>query len=336
MREKHASIHLRSIWLLLILLIGGVSLATNGSASQSNTHRPSPNAADLPYTAYLPLVAYSTSDWTQHAHDAQHTGYTSEAVETPWRWKWAWNGPNSSGGVAANKTALPKNVQPVTGGGRVYVARGVDGVFALNIADGAQLWASNPGGSLDSTPAFDGSSSSLYVTSTDGYVYRLNAASGAVIDSFNTGSSITTPPALVSDRLFVSSGSAVYALDKLSMDQIWKYTAGSAVQTPPAYAASRNVVIVGTANLYVHAIKNSDGTRLWQVRPTVHSPGDASVEYTWGWPVVADQAGLVLIKLRTLLGYPVDFRHLPHHQPGYPPKLAEPSRRSIPLCTQPR
>jgi hypothetical protein len=82
------------------------------------------------------------------------------------------------------------------------------------------------------------------------------------------------------------------------MDQIWRYTAGSAVQTPPAFAASRNLVIVATANLYVHAIQNSDGTRLWQAKPTVHSPGDASVEYTWGWPVVADQSGLVLIKLR--------------------------------------
>jgi hypothetical protein len=166
------------------------------------------------------------------------------------------------------------------------------------MADGAELWASHPGGSINSTPAYDSGSSSLYVTSTNGYVYRLNAASGAVIDSFNTGASLTTPPTLVDDRIFVSSGSAVYAVDKLSMDQIWKYTAGSAVQTPPSYSASRNIVIVGTANLYVHAIKNSDGTRLWQVKPTVRSSGEASVEYTWGWPVVADQAGLVLIKLR--------------------------------------
>jgi hypothetical protein len=300
MLKKRSPLHLRHIWLLLILLIGGISQPVHGLASQSSALPQSPNAAALPYASYLPMVArtISTSDWTQHAHDAQHTGYTSAAVEAPWRWKWAWNGPNSSGGVTANKTALPRSVQPVTGDGRVYVTRGVNGVYALSITDGSELWSSNPGGSLNSTPAYDSASSSLYVNSTNGYVYRLDASTGGIIDSFNTGSSLTTPPALVSDRLFVSSGTTVYALNKLTMDQIWRYTAGSAVQTPPAYSASRDVVIVATANLFVHAIKNSDGTRLWQAKPTVHSPGDPSVEYTWGWPVVADQAGLVLVKLR--------------------------------------
>jgi hypothetical protein len=298
MLKKHSLTPLRSLCLLLILLIGGASYPSGGLAVQSDTISQSPAAPDLTYTTYLPLVSYTTSDWTQHAHDAQHTGYTSLAVDTPWRWKWSWNGSNSSGGVTANKTALPREVQPVTGGGRVYVARGVDGVYALNIVNGAELWASSPGGSLNATPAYDTGSDSLYVNSTNGYVYRLNAANGSVIDSFNTGSSITTPPALVSDRLFVSSGSAVYAIDKLSMDQIWRYTAGSTVQTPPAYSTSRNAVIVGTANLFVQAIKNSDGTRLWQSKPTVHNAGDPSVEYTWGWPVVADGAGLVLLKLR--------------------------------------
>ena len=296
MPKHRMHILLRCISFLLILFVGLFPLPASFMVSQVGAGLSSSNAAEPPYLSYLPFVSFTSSDWTQHAHDAQHTGYTEQAVETPWRWKWSWNGPNSSGGVITNKTSLPKDVQPVTGGGRVYVARGASGVYALNQADGTQLWASNPGGSINSTPAYD--SDSLYVTSTDGYVYRLNAASGSVIGSFNTQSSITTPPALVQDRLFVSSGIAVYAIDKLSMNQIWKYTAGSAVQTAPAYSVSRNLVVIGTANLYVHGIKNTDGTRAWQVKPTVHNPGDASVEYTWGWPVIADQTGLVLVKLR--------------------------------------
>jgi hypothetical protein len=285
------------VFFSLVFLTGNAvfSPVTN---SQAGNQVNAAEAAQLPFKVFLPSLLVSSDEWMQHAHDFAHTGYVAQAVETPWRWKWSWNGSNSAGGVVSNKTSLPRNVQPITGAGRVYVARGANGVVALNQANGTELWSSSPGGSINATPAFDYGSSSLYVTSTNGYVYRLNPANGAVIDSFNTQSTISTSPTLYQDRIFVSSGSAVYALDKLSMDQIWRYNAASPVQTSPAYSASRNVVVVGSANLNVHAIKNSDGTRHWQVRPTVHSPGDAGVEYTWGWPVIADQNGLVLIKLR--------------------------------------
>jgi hypothetical protein len=288
---------------LLIIFASLVFLAGRGASTsvtgwQAENQPMAAQAQQLAYQNYLPSISVSSDEWTQHAHDAQHTGYAEKAVETPWRWKWSWNGSDSSGGVVANKISLPKNVQPITGGGRVYVARGANGVVALNQANGAELWVSNPGGSINATPAFDYGSSSLYVTSSNGYVYRLNAATGGVIASFNTLSTLSTPPTLYQDRIFVAAGNHVYALEKLNLGQIWRYNAASPVQTPPAYAASRDVVVVATANLNVHAIKNTDGTRHWQVRPTVHSPGDANVEYTWGWPVIADRNGLVLIKLR--------------------------------------
>ncbi|MER3457429.1 MAG: hypothetical protein C4309_01070, partial [Chloroflexota bacterium] len=64
------------------------------------------------------------TEWTQFAHDAQHTSYTDQVVPTPWRWKWAWNGPDPNGAVSPGKFGLPRNVQPITGGGRVYIAAG--------------------------------------------------------------------------------------------------------------------------------------------------------------------------------------------------------------------
>jgi hypothetical protein len=276
---------------LLPLILGEKS---NNPAPTSSPAR-TPSATLPPPSTPLPG---SASSWTQHAHDAQHSGYTDQVVEAPWRWKWSWNGPNSSAGVSANKTSLPREVQPVTGGGRVYVARGVDGVYALSELNGSELWSSNPGGAMNSTPAYDMASDTLYAASDDGRVYRLNASSGSVIDSFDTGSSISTPPALINDRVFVSSGNKVFAINKSSMQQIWSYDAGSPVQTAPAYSASKDRVVVGTADLYVHAIQNSDGTRAWRTKPTVHNAGDPSVEYTWGWPVIADVHGLVLMKLR--------------------------------------
>jgi|GEM_PF-6850645 len=95
-------------------------------------------------SVYLPLVfrdfpgSGQSEEWSQHAHNAQRTGYTPQTVPYPWRWRWSWNGPNARGGVAKVTTngSLPRNVQPITGGGRVYIAAGVDGVFALSEANG--------------------------------------------------------------------------------------------------------------------------------------------------------------------------------------------------------
>ena len=114
------------------------------------------------------------SEWSQHAHDAQHTSYTDQIVPTPWRWKWSWNGPNSTGGISTDKIyypgssnfttpGLPRNVQPITGGGKVYIAAGVYGIYALNEIDtngdsfADVLWNVNPvaSGGFYSTPAYD-------------------------------------------------------------------------------------------------------------------------------------------------------------------------------------
>jgi hypothetical protein len=60
------------------------------------------------------------------------------------------------------------------------------------------------------------------------------------------------------------------------------------------------VVIVATEpDLYVHAIDNADGSQKWRIRP-VHTSRDFEdpTEYRNGWPVIAENAGYVLIKVR--------------------------------------
>jgi len=60
------------------------------------------------------------------------------------------------------------------------------------------------------------------------------------------------------------------------------------------------VVVVATEpDLYVHAINNADGTRKWRVRP-VHASRTFTdpTEFRYGWPVIADGVGYVLVKVR--------------------------------------
>ena len=242
-------------------------------------------------------AASSSNEWTQQGHDAQHTSYTDQVVNLPWRWKWAWNGPDASGGVSSGKTTLPRNVQPVTGGGKVYVARGTGGVYALNQSDGSVSWNVSPGGSIDSTAAYDADTSCVFVTSSNGYLYKLNVSNGGTAGSFNAGSAISTPPCVISDRVFVSAGNNVYAVNKSSMSQIWSYAAGSAVSTPAAYSPSRDRVIVCTADLYVHAINNNGGGQAWHVKPSPRT-GTSDITFANGWPVIAKVHGYVLVKMR--------------------------------------
>jgi outer membrane protein assembly factor BamB len=76
--------------------------------------------------------------------------------------------------VISGKIGLVRNSQPVTGGGRVYIAAGAHGVYALDSNTGGQDWNINPGGEIDSTPAYDAASDALFVVSSNGFLYKLN------------------------------------------------------------------------------------------------------------------------------------------------------------------
>jgi outer membrane protein assembly factor BamB len=198
--------------------------------------------------------------------------------------------------------SLPRNVQPVTGGGRVYIAAGVDGVFALREDTGQQVWRRGGIGDVRSTVAYDHDTQSVFVVSSNGILYKLRASDGAILAQFNSGkrSDLPLPPILLRDRVVFSMGNGVFAVNKQTMQQIWAYNAGAnaVVAVPPAYSASRDLIVVATEpDLYVHAIRNADGTQRWRVRPVHPSLKFTDpTEYRYGWPVIADSAGYVLVK----------------------------------------
>jgi len=294
----------------LTLLLVFALLSFSGVVTSHPLRLTAQQVTPTPLPLYLPLVlrahpaAGAPQEWTQHAHDAQHTGYTAQVVPHPWRLRWIWNGVNASGGVQKVTTSgsLPRNVQPVTGGGRVYIAAGVDGVFALSETTGQQLWQQSNIGDIRSTVAYDTDMQAIFAVSANGTLYKLRASDGAVLSQFASGqtSTLPLPPAVLSDRVLFSMGSSVYAVNKQTMQPIWTYNAGATVAVPPAYSPSRDLVIVASEpDLYVHAIRNSDGVRQWRVRPVHASRNfDDPTEYRMGWPVIAENAGYVLVKVR--------------------------------------
>lgn len=311
---------LRQWSLLLAAIVGVMSLAAvllvaarayappdegyrPASAFPPRSPRPRP---PRPRPTPTPVVPANPAEWSQHAHDAQHTGYTAQTVPYPWRLRWIWNGVDASGRVAkvTSSGSLPRNVQPVTGGGRVYIAAGVDGVFALREDTGQQVWRRGGIGDVRSTVAYDHETQSVFVVSSNGILYKLRATDGAILAQFNSGkrSDLPLPPILLRDRVVFSMGNSVYAVNKQNMQQIWAYNAGAnvVVAVPPAYSASRDLIVVATEpDLFVHAIRNANGTQRWRVRPVHPSLKFTDpTEYRYGWPVIADSAGYVLIKVR--------------------------------------
>jgi hypothetical protein len=248
-------------------------------------------------------------EWTQFGHDAQHTNYTSQVVATPWKYRWQWNGADATGKPQASHLAVPRLVQPITGGANVYMAA-TTGVYALSQATGAVAWSNTSLGTLSSTPVYD--NGFIYVASTNGSLYQLNASNGSVALTFAANGALNTAPLLVGTTIYVdSAGGSLYAVNKQSMTKTWEYPAGSPGVTPPAWSPSRNVVIVVSQDLYVHAVNAADGTRKWRVKQTsrnyecvVSGSDSCSVASTTGaqaqngWPVIAEQHGIVFIRYR--------------------------------------
>lgn len=278
---------------------------TTGCTGRSSQNDPDASNPKPPHTLQ-PLEPY---EWTQHAHNAQRTSYTTTEVPAPWRWKWSWNGPTDAGKVSSGKFRLPRNSQPVTGGGLVYIAAGSRGVFALRHTDGQVQWSRNPAsasqGTIESTPAYDEATSALLVVASSGALYQLDASTGETKASVTLEgtSDLALPPAVTDDDVYVSMGRHLHAIDKRTMQERWRYDAGSPVETPPAWSATKNTVVVASQDLFVHAVASADGTVRWRSKPTPREPGDPGssanlAEVSRGWPVIAEQHGLVLIKLR--------------------------------------
>jgi len=177
-------------------------------------------------------------------------------------------------------------------------------VVALDEQTGTALWQVQPGGAINSTLAYDELTRALFAVSSDGRLYKLSPANGSTLASCGLGqpSDLPLPPVVIPGRVFASMGRHVLALDPATLRTNWLYDAGSSVHTPPAYSARHDCVVVCTADLHVHAIRNGDGSRRWRVKPSVHTPG-APYEYARGWPVIAEQHGLVLVRQRNNWDY---------------------------------
>lgn len=251
---------------------------------------------------FFQTCAPSTSnEWTQFAGSPQRTSFSTTGVSTPWRYKWQWNGADTNGKPQADHLSVPKLVQPVSGGGRIYMVA-ADAVYALNRNTGAVIWSRSNIGTLSATVAYD--AGYVYVPSQNGSLYKLNAADGTITQNVVVGGSLGLAPLVANGVVYVGSSSGeLVAVNTGNLAIRWRYQGGAPMATPAALSATRSLLVVNTQDLYVHAINIADGTRKWRVKPTSRTyqsgnPNTSGAQFEGGWPVIAEKAGVVFVRYR--------------------------------------
>lgn len=277
------------------------------TSTPTPTPTPTPTVTPTPTPTSDPEESMS---WSQHGFNAQRTSYQPESVTYPWRWKWAWNGPNASGGISTGKFGLPRNVQPVVGDSKVFVAAGNNGVYALSTSDGSVTWSRSDVGTINSTVAYHAGTDAVFALATNGVLYKLDAEDGQTIDTYSTGesSTIPLPPAIVNDTVYITIGDTAFALNTSSLDLEWDYVHNSTIHTPPSYSSSEDLIIFAGQNLIIVAVDAQTGDQAWTQSVntltglSAGDPGSSNnnsfAQVLYGWPVIADEVGVVLVKLR--------------------------------------
>jgi len=217
--------------------------------------------------------------------DAAHTGtYRDAGPNTFHRVKWTF--PTGDRIVGS----------PVYRDGVVYFGSDDGSVYAVNAADGRQIWRRRTGGPVPATPAIAGDL--LYVGSYDGKFYALDARTGATRWKFATGGErrfeakglhgqlpknqtiadafdvFLSSPVVAAGAVYFGSGDGhVYALDAASGALKWKFATGDVVHASPAYADG--VVYFGSWDSRFYAVDATSGKEKWRFQggldPLIHN-----------------------------------------------------------------
>lgn len=268
--------------------------------------------------------------WTQDCHDWNRSGWSPVDPVEGLTFAWQWNGSDGTGGLGTASSGpagnhafdAPREARPVCSPTMVFAPEGISpddatvrapyGIYALTKSTGALAWtwpSTTNTQNIQCSPAYDATTDTLLVGSTDGFVYKLTAATGAVAASYNAGSAIRKAVAIFNGYVYVVCDDGTFhkiQISSMTLASGWtaKYASASVAQTPPVFCVSTGLWVYCTADLYVHCVKDADGTRAWRVKPTTNVPTTDAVSkplytYTYGVPVIAEMHQMAFVVLRS-------------------------------------
>ena len=228
-------------------------------------------------------MGLSDKEWPQLQNTPQRTGYSPVQLKPPYEEKWRVFLPMKLG-LGYN---IRRCVQPVITEGKVYVGCTNGRFLALDAKTGEVKWEFEAGGAVLHTAGC--SKGKVFFGTHDGCVYAVDTGTGKQIWKFDKRPRYGFFGAvlLAEGRVFAADlGGRLYALDPESGKEVWHYDAEAPVMQTPAYNDER--VYFADEELHVHAVRTSDGSRVWRSK-RLH--GKSFIYY---WPVVVH--GKVIVR----------------------------------------
>ncbi|MBQ9526467.1 MAG: PQQ-binding-like beta-propeller repeat protein [Fretibacterium sp.] len=146
------------------------------------------------------------------------------------------------------------------GGGKVFLVRGDEKLYALSAADGKPLWSYESSQELRSAPAF--AEGGLLLGEQGGVFSVIDPESGRRLTGGGAGGAINTPTVSDGSAFFSSWDGSVQRIKLKGNIPQWKSSVGDPVTTPPAVGQGK--VFVGTGRGNIAALDAKSGNVLWQ------------------------------------------------------------------------
>jgi glucose dehydrogenase len=166
---------------------------------------------------------------------------------------------------------------------RIYVPSMDHHLYAINLADGEQLWTFEAGGALAGTPALG--EGILYFGALNSVFYALDAETGAELWRFQANGWVWGGPLVHNGSVYFGDMAGnLYALDAQDGSERWPaFEAQGGVRVTPVLVD--DLLYFGTRSGQVYAVRAENGTQEW-----VQSLEGA----VYSQPVVSDELLLVV------------------------------------------
>ena len=256
----------------------------------------------------FPSAPVAASDWPTLQHDMQRTGTGPAAPRPPYRYRWVWiNGQRVSPGKLARATKnrvaerwFPKSLipalvqvrfhplaQPMVRDGAAYIGSIGGEMIAVDVKTGRTRWKVPAGGpilhsvTVGQSQVFAGTLNGVDAFGLDGKKHW------TFVDPHRGG--FWSCPAVVDNLVLIGGTSGhFFGIDAASGELKWSFDAGAEIYVSPA--VDQRSVYFAAENMHAYALDAATGKLKWT------SQRLAGYSFGHYWPVVAQQAGVVIFR----------------------------------------
>jgi hypothetical protein len=182
-------------------------------------------------------------------------------------------------------------MEPILGGGKLFVATHNGGVYALNALTGAPIWRFQANGPFLQSPAY--AEGRVVCASADGFVYALDAGHGTMRwRSKAEEGGFAAAPIVAGERVFIGSRRGRFLCLRLRDGaRLWRRDLGAPVRQTAAYFGGK--AFVASEDGVVHCLDGATGKPAWRSSPL---SGQSARDY---YPVIARSGSRACVIVRT-------------------------------------